>query len=164
MTKHVYSFGGNRNEGSAQMRNLLGGKGCNLAEMAGLGIPVPPGFTVTTEVCTLYGQGGKKLPQDVKEQVLEALKWLEGVRGKKLGDATIHIGRNEGGAFMSLMKYVLTNAMISNINTSGGGGVPSDSFAVNFTKIKSEFTQQNADSTKKGTASFGWDLATNKAA
>lgn len=84
--------------------------------------------------------------------------------GKKLGDATIHIGRNEGGAFMSLMKYVLTNAMISNINTSGGGGIPSDSFAVNFTKIKSEFTQQNPDSTKKGTASFGWDLTTNKAA
>ena len=84
--------------------------------------------------------------------------------GKKLGDATIHIGRNEGGKFMSLMKYTLTNAMISNINTSGGGGVPSDSFSINFTKIKTEFTQQNADSTKKGTADFGWDLATNKAA
>jgi type VI secretion system secreted protein Hcp len=86
------------------------------------------------------------------------------VQGKKLGDAIIHIGRNEGGVFMSLMKYTLTNAMISNINTSGGGGVPSDSFSVNFTKIASEFTQQNADSTKKGTASFGWDLSTNKAA
>ena len=57
MTKHVYSFGGDRNEGNATMRNLLGGKGCNLAEMACLEIPVPPGFTVTTEVCTLYMQG-----------------------------------------------------------------------------------------------------------
>ncbi len=84
--------------------------------------------------------------------------------GKKLGDATLHIGRNEGGKFMSLMKYVLTNAMVSNINTSGGGGIPADSFSLNFTKITSEFTQQNADSTKKGTATFGWDLATNKAA
>lgn len=84
--------------------------------------------------------------------------------GKKLGDATIHIGRNEGGKYMSLMKYVLSNAMVSNINTSGGGGMPSDSFSLNFTKITSEFTQQNADSTKKGTATFGWDLATNKAA
>jgi pyruvate,orthophosphate dikinase len=84
--KHVYSFGGDRNEGSAKMRNLLGGKGCNLAEMAGLSIPVPPGFTVTTEVCTLYIAGGQTLPEDVKQQVLESLKWLEGNRGRKLGD------------------------------------------------------------------------------
>lgn len=84
--------------------------------------------------------------------------------GKKLGDATLHIGRNEGGKFMSLMKYTLTNSMVSNINTSGGGGMPADSFSLNYTKIKSEFTQQNPDSTKKGTASFGWDLETNKAA
>ncbi|MEP6791469.1 MAG: type VI secretion system tube protein Hcp, partial [Ramlibacter sp.] len=55
--------------------------------------------------------------------------------GKPLGDATVHIGRNEGGKFMSLMKYTLTNALISNINTSGGGGVPSDSFSINFTAI-----------------------------
>ena len=87
MTKHVYSFGGDRNEGNATMRNLLGGKGCNLAEMACLDIPVPPGFTVTTEVCSLYHKEGKQLTQEVKDQVLEALKWLEGARGKKLGDA-----------------------------------------------------------------------------
>ena len=86
MTKHVYSFGGDRNEGNATMRNLLGGKGCNLAEMACLDIPVPPGFTVTTEVCTLFHEAGGKLPQEVKDQVLEALKWLEGNRGRKLGD------------------------------------------------------------------------------
>ena len=87
MTKYVYSFGGNRNEGSASMRNTLGGKGCNLAEMAGLNIPVPPGFTVITDVCTLYYQEGKKLSSEVVAQVKEALIWLEGVRGKKLGDA-----------------------------------------------------------------------------
>ena len=87
-TKHVYSFGGDRNEGSAKMRNLLGGKGCNLAEMAGLGIPVPPGFTVTTEVCALYIKNGLKLPEEVKAQILENLKWLEGNRGRKLGDVT----------------------------------------------------------------------------
>ena len=84
--KTVYSFGGDRNEGNATMRNLLGGKGCNLAEMACLDIPVPPGFTVTTEVCTLYYQEGKQLPAIVKEQVLEALRWLEGNRGRKLGN------------------------------------------------------------------------------
>jgi pyruvate,orthophosphate dikinase len=84
--KTVYSFGGDRNEGNATLRNLLGGKGCNLAEMACLDIPVPPGFTVTTEVCTLYNQAGRNLPEYVKDQVLEALHWLEGNRGRKLGD------------------------------------------------------------------------------
>jgi len=85
-------------------------------------------------------------------------------QGKKLGTATIHIGRNEGGEFMSLLKYELTNAMVSNINTSGGGGSPSDSFSLNFTGLKTYFTQQNSDSTKKGTADFGWDLTLNAAA
>ena len=61
MNKGVYTFGGNRNEGSATMRNLLGGKGCNLAEMAGLGIPVPPGFTLTTEQCGAYYANGRQL-------------------------------------------------------------------------------------------------------
>lgn len=86
------------------------------------------------------------------------------VQGRKLGDAKIHIGRNENGVFMSLMEYVLTNAMVSSITTSGGGGVPVDTFTLNFTKIVSDFTQQNADSTKKGVTNFGWDLQTNKAA
>jgi type VI secretion system secreted protein Hcp len=84
--------------------------------------------------------------------------------GTKLGDAVLHIGRTENGNFMSLMKYTMTNSMVAQINTSGGGGVPSDSFTLNFTQIKSEFTQQNADSTKKGTAAFGWNLETNQAA
>lgn len=84
--------------------------------------------------------------------------------GKKLGDAKIHIGRNENGIFMSVLEYVLRDAMVSNISTSGGGGIPMDSFSLNFTKITQDFTQQNPDSTKKGTANFGWDLVTNKAA
>jgi pyruvate, orthophosphate dikinase len=86
MTKFVYSFGGDRNEGNASMRNTLGGKGCNLAEMAGLDIPVPPGFTVITDVCTLYNSAGKQLPAEVVAQVKEALAWLEGNRGRKLGE------------------------------------------------------------------------------
>jgi pyruvate,orthophosphate dikinase len=85
MTKYVYSFGGDRNEGNASMRNTLGGKGCNLAEMAGLGIPVPPGFTVITDVCTMYNQAGKQLPAEVVDQIKEALAWLEKNQGKKLG-------------------------------------------------------------------------------
>ncbi|MDR2561320.1 MAG: pyruvate, phosphate dikinase [Holophagales bacterium] len=86
MTKYVYAFGGDRNEGNASMRNTLGGKGCNLAEMAGMGIPVPPGFTVITDVCTMYNQAGKTLPQEVVQQIREALDWLEKNQGCKLGD------------------------------------------------------------------------------
>ncbi|MFM0008432.1 MULTISPECIES: Hcp family type VI secretion system effector [Paraburkholderia] len=83
--------------------------------------------------------------------------------GTKLGNATISIGRNEGGKFMLQMKYVLTNAMIANITTSGGGSSMMDSFTINFTAMTSQYTQQNADSTLAGTAPFGWDLTTNKA-
>lgn len=84
--------------------------------------------------------------------------------GKKLGDAKIHIGRNENGVFMSVIEYVLRDAMVSSISTSGGGGIPMDSFSLNFTKITQDFTQQKPDSTKKGTANFGWDLVSNEAA
>ncbi len=87
MTKHVYTFGSDRNEGGATLRNLLGGKGCNLAEMASLDIPVPPGFTITTEVCALYYAEGKRLPDAVVAEAMEALKWLEGARGLGFGEA-----------------------------------------------------------------------------
>jgi len=85
MNKGVYTFGGNRNEGGAAMRNLLGGKGCNLAEMAGLGIPVPPGFTLTTEQCVAYYTNGRQLVALLKKEVTDALAWLEGVRGCGFG-------------------------------------------------------------------------------
>ncbi|HEX9010993.1 MAG TPA: pyruvate, phosphate dikinase [Holophagaceae bacterium] len=85
MGKGVYTFGGNRNEGSAAMRDLLGGKGCNLAEMAGLGIPVPPGFTLTTEQCGAYYANGRTLAEPLRAEVLQALKWLEGVRACTFG-------------------------------------------------------------------------------
>ena len=67
--KHVYSFSGGRAEGKAEMKNLLGGKGANLAEMCALGLPVPPGFTITTDVCTAYYAHGKKLPAPLAAQV-----------------------------------------------------------------------------------------------
>ena len=82
MKKYVYSF----NEGNKDMRELLGGKGANLAEMANLGMPVPQGFTVTTEACTAYYTDGKKINKDIEEQILNALKNLEKEQGKKFGD------------------------------------------------------------------------------
>ena len=82
MAKWVYKF----HEGSAAMRNLLGGKGCNLAEMTNLGMPIPQGFTVTTEACTEYYNCGKQISQEIQNQIFEAITWLEGINGKKFGD------------------------------------------------------------------------------
>ncbi len=84
--KFVYSFGGGKADGKADMKTLLGGKGANLAEMSVIGIPVPPGFTITTEVCAEYYENGKKLPEAVKTQVQAAIKQMESMLGAKLGD------------------------------------------------------------------------------
>ncbi len=82
MTKYVYLF----SEGNASMRNLLGGKGANLAEMTGLGLPVPRGFTVTTEACTRYYADGQTIAQEIQDQIYEALAKTEQIVGKKFGD------------------------------------------------------------------------------
>ncbi|HWB51927.1 MAG TPA: pyruvate, phosphate dikinase [Stellaceae bacterium] len=87
MTKWVYSFGGGAAEGSADLRNLLGGKGANLAEMSSLGLPVPPGFTITTEVCTHFYAHDRAYPPELADQVAAALAAVETSIGAKLGDA-----------------------------------------------------------------------------
>ena len=86
MTQWVYGFGGGDAEGDASMKNLLGGKGANLAEMAKLGLPVPPGFTVTTEACVHYYTNGKTYPDGLKTQVEAGLAKVEAVTGKRFGD------------------------------------------------------------------------------
>lgn len=86
MTQWVYSFGAGHNEGRADMRNLLGGKGANLAEMASIGLPVPPGFTITTEVCTAYYENGQKYPDALAAQVRAALARVEEAVGNRFGD------------------------------------------------------------------------------
>lgn len=88
MTKSVFKFGGGTAEGDAKQKELLGGKGANLAEMAGIGLPVPPGLTIATHVCAAYYDAGGKLPDDVAQEVLTALAFVEGVTGKRFGDAT----------------------------------------------------------------------------
>ena len=82
MHKYVYLF----SEGNAEMRNLLGGKGANLAEMTNLGLPIPQGFTVSTEACTEYYNAGKKISKEIEGQIFEALKEIEKINGKKFGD------------------------------------------------------------------------------
>ncbi|MFL9827284.1 pyruvate, phosphate dikinase [Rhodoplanes sp. SY1] len=86
--KWVYTFGNGTAEGAAGMKNLLGGKGANLAEMAGLGLPVPPGFTISTEVCTYYYQNNRTYPKTLKPQVEAALAHIAKIVGKDFGDKT----------------------------------------------------------------------------
>ena len=84
--KWVYAFGGGKAEGKSAMKNLLGGKGSNLAEMANLGLPVPPGFTITTEVCTYYYANKQQYPKELKDQVEKALVQVGKITGKTFGD------------------------------------------------------------------------------
>ena len=85
--KYVYLFGGDTTDGGAEMKNLLGGKGANLAEMAKLGMPVPPGYTLTTEVCTYYYEHGETYPDGMKKDVEAAIAHIEKTMGAKFGDA-----------------------------------------------------------------------------
>ncbi len=84
--KYVYFFGGGKAEGNAGMRSLLGGKGANLAEMTNIGLPVPPGYTISTDACKFYYEHGENYPPGLEEQIEENLTKLEEVMGKKLGD------------------------------------------------------------------------------
>src|SRR3954469_838376 len=81
--KCVYSFGGGKADGKADMKGLLGGKGANLAEMSVIGIPVPPGFTITTEVCAGFYENGQKLPEGVEPQIKAAIAQMESLYGAK---------------------------------------------------------------------------------
>src|SRR5712691_8166022 len=87
MQKNVYYFGDGHAEGNAKMKDILGGKGAGLAEMTNIGVPVPPGFTISTEVCTYFYEHGKKYPPELKKSVEENLEHVEKSAGKKFGDA-----------------------------------------------------------------------------
>src|SRR6202140_1626681 len=86
MKNYVYSFGGGTADGDGRMKEILGGKGAGLAEMCRAGVPVPPGFTISTEVCNIYFENKNSVPAEINQQVLNALAKLEGQIGKNLGD------------------------------------------------------------------------------
>ena len=86
MAKWVYTFGDGTAEGESGMKNLLGGKGANLAEMTSIGLPVPPGFTITTEVCTHYYANNQSYPSGLRDEVAEHLAGIEKALGRKFGD------------------------------------------------------------------------------
>ena len=86
MKKHVYAFGGGKADGDGTMKDVLGGKGAGLAEMSRAGVPVPPGFTISTEVCNIYFKNNNKLPKEIEQEISQALALLEQQTAKKLGD------------------------------------------------------------------------------
>jgi len=120
--KYVYSFGGGKAEGKADMKALLGGKGANLAEMSVIGIPVPPGFTITTEVCAAFYENGKKLPEAAVPAIQAAVKQMEALYGAKFGDPTDPMLVSvRSGAAMSMpgMMNTILNLGLSDASVEG---------------------------------------------
>ena len=100
-SKFVYDFGGNKTDGGADLRNLLGGKGANMAEMSNLDIPVPPGFTITTEVCTHFMNNGGGYPDGLESQVSQSVKRLED-EIECTGDSTVLVSATTIDAALEL--------------------------------------------------------------
>ena len=118
MAKWVYLF----REGNASMRNLLGGKGANLAEMTSLGLPIPQGFTVTTEACIDYYNSGKRVTEEIQEQIFAALKDLEEIQGKKFGDTEDPLlvsVRSGARASMPGMMDTILNLGLNDVSVEG---------------------------------------------
>ena len=129
-TKYVYSFGGGKADGNESMKNLLGGKGANLAEMAGtLKLPVPPGFSITTEVCTYYYDHKKSYPKELKAQVEKALATVEKIMDRKFGDAanpllvSVRSGARKSmpGMMETVLNVGLTSKTIPGMIRQSGG-------------------------------------------
>src|SRR3984885_1738530 len=85
MNKHVFAFGGGKADGDGTMKDVLGGKGSGLAEMSKAGVPVPPGFTISSEVCNIYFHNKNSVPEDIEQEIGQALAGLESQMGKRLG-------------------------------------------------------------------------------
>ncbi|MEO1141635.1 MAG: pyruvate, phosphate dikinase, partial [Pseudomonadota bacterium] len=125
MSKWVYTFGNGSAEGASEMKNLLGGKGANLAEMSSLGLPVPPGFTITTEACNWYYDNAETYPAELQGQIEEALSSIEAATGRKFGDASspllvsVRSGARASmpGMMDTVLNLGLNNATVSAIAT-----------------------------------------------
>src|ERR1700733_14652141 len=122
MKKYVYNFGGGTADGDGKMKDVLGGKGAGLAEMSRAGVPVPPGFTISTEVCNIYFQNGNAVPAEINDQVLKALTKLEKTIGKKLGDPAnpLLVSVRSGAKFsMPGMMNTILNLGLNDETTEG---------------------------------------------
>ena len=121
-SKYVYYFGGGSADGSADMKALLGGKGANLAEMVNLGLPVPAGFTITTEVCTYFTENKLTYPKSLPKEIKEALHKVEKEMGAKFGDATNPLlvsVRSGARASMPGMMDTVLNLGLNDITVQG---------------------------------------------
>src|SRR5690554_4311763 len=134
MPKYVYFFGGGRADGNESMKNLLGGKGANLAEMAGhpdLKLPVPPGFTITTDVCTHYYNNNRKYPKELKTEVNTAMAKIERLMKKKFGDSkkpllvSVRSGarRSMPGMMDTVLNIGLNDETVAGLAAQAGGAV-----------------------------------------
>ena len=122
MKNYVYSFGGGTADGDGKMKEVLGGKGAGLAEMCRAGVPVPPGFTISTEVCNIFFEKGNRVPDEINQQVLAALAKLEGQIGKKLGDPKnpLLVSVRSGARFsMPGMMNTILNLGLNDATTEG---------------------------------------------
>ena len=165
--KMVYYFGSRKTEGGAHMRDLLGGKGANLAEMTSIGLPVPPGFTITTDTCAAYYENGRKLPPGLLDEIHRNLALLEKETGKKFGDAhnPLLVSVRSGAAVSmpgmmdTVLNLGLTDKSVQGLAEATGNerfafdayrrlinmfgdvvmGVDHDQFEMAFSKIKSEY-------------------------
>ena len=122
MSKFVYSFGGGKAEGDGTMKDKLGGKGSGLAEMSRAGLPVPPGFTIVTEVCNVYFKNDGKIPDDIQKEIDAAILKLEKQMGQKLGDAEnpLLVSVRSGAKFsMPGMMNTILNLGLNDVTTAG---------------------------------------------
>ena len=128
MTQYVYRFGGGSSEGKAGDRNLLGGKGANLAEMASIGLPVPPGFTISTEMCTRYYDEGGQFPDSLRQEVAGGIAHIEGITGKTFGDpadpllVSVRSGARASmpGMMDTVLNLGLNDATVEGLATASG--------------------------------------------
>ncbi len=122
MKRHVYSFGGGTADGDGKMKDVLGGKGAGLAEMSRAGLPVPPGFTIATDVCNIYFKNNKEVPQEIEDEVSKALGKLEKEMGQKLGDTAnpLLLSVRSGAKFsMPGMMNTILNLGLNDATTEG---------------------------------------------
>src|SRR5580698_4015899 len=122
MKNYVYSFGNGASDGDGSMKDILGGKGAGLAEMSRAGIPVPPGFTISTEVCNIYFKNHNSVPGEINDQILKALEKLESQIGKKLGDPEnpLLVSVRSGAKFsMPGMMNTILNLGLNDASTEG---------------------------------------------
>src|SRR6202790_1234654 len=122
MKNYVYNFGAGKADGDGKMKDVLGGKGAGLAEMSRAGVPVPPGFTISTEVCNIYFQNNNKLPKEIEQEISQALAQLEQQTGKKLGDPSnpLLLSVRSGAKFsMPGMMNTILNLGLNDETTEG---------------------------------------------